>query len=118
MSGGASPARRGAGFEYRCKTLLEDDGFWVTRTPGSKSPADLIAVRRGLVLAVQCKLGGSMSAAERARLYQLGAEFGMTPMLAVPGAQRGMVAWARLVDAARLEVYPVCRHEATVIETE
>ncbi len=51
-----TPKQRGSNFERRIKTWLEKRGWTVFRSAGSRSPADLIALRPGLtVLAVQCK---------------------------------------------------------------
>ena len=51
-----TPKQRGSNFERRIKTCLEKRGWTVFRSAGSRSPADLIALRPGLtVLAVQCK---------------------------------------------------------------
>ena len=41
----ATNYQRGAAFELRVKRRLEEQGWTVWRTPGSKSPADLIAVK-------------------------------------------------------------------------
>ena len=42
-------------FEYRVKKQLEKHGYVVFRTAGSHSPADLVALKRGVVVLVQCK---------------------------------------------------------------
>ena len=51
-----TPKQRGSNFERRVKKWLEERGWTVFRSAGSRSPADLIALRPGIiVLAVQCK---------------------------------------------------------------
>lgn len=51
-----TPKQRGSNFERRVKAWLEERGWTVFRSAGSRSPADLIALRPGLTaLAVQCK---------------------------------------------------------------
>ncbi|RLG21555.1 hypothetical protein DRN74_01480 [Candidatus Micrarchaeota archaeon] len=47
--------RRGYKLEYNSKKLLENAGWIVTRLPASKSPADLIAIKNGKTLLIQCK---------------------------------------------------------------
>ncbi len=48
--------RKGAAFERKVKHWLEANGWWVCRSAGSKGVADLVAIRDGKVLLVQCKL--------------------------------------------------------------
>jgi len=66
---------RGAAFERRVRRLLEEDGWFVVRSAGSRGAVDLIALReRGNVLRVQlisCKLNGYVPPAEREQLLEL-----------------------------------------------
>jgi len=66
---------RGAAFERKVRRLLEEDGWFVVRSAGSKGVVDLVAVReRGNVLRVQlisCKLDGYVPPAEREQLLEL-----------------------------------------------
>ena len=45
MASGNRHYQNGRALEYRAKKRLEEEGWTVTRTPGSKTPADLWAVR-------------------------------------------------------------------------
>lgn len=89
---------RGRAAEYRAKAKLELDGWTVWRTPGSKSPADLIAIRgeefadgpfdtvRAKVRLVQVKSGrASMTRAARATFLAFAEDRGCEAWLALPG---------------------------------
>lgn len=74
---------RGRYFEYRCKTILEAQGYVVIRSPQSRGPADLVAMRDGEILFVQCKTGaGKLSADARAALIEMARQAGGKAMLA------------------------------------
>lgn len=47
--------KKGRAFEYRIKKKFEKQGYIVLRTSGSHGFADLIAVRKGEVIFIQCK---------------------------------------------------------------
>jgi len=55
---------RGRRFEYRVKRLLEGEGWVVIRAAGSK-PVDLVALRDGAVLFVECKKRGQVPREQR-----------------------------------------------------
>jgi len=73
---------KGRQFEYRTRHHLESKGFVVFRSAGSRSVADLIALRTGEVWLVQCKSDGYMSPLERHNFAEVAAELGVVPMLA------------------------------------
>jgi hypothetical protein len=60
--------RLGADLELAAKHLLEANGYFVVKSAGSKGKADLVALKRGEILLVQCKLDGYAAPAERAAL--------------------------------------------------
>ncbi len=79
---------RGREFEYRTKKHLEALGYFVLRSPASKSPVDLIALGEDVKL-VQCKLSGKFPKKEREELTALTAKVkGASAWLARPGAKR------------------------------
>lgn len=57
--------RNGYELERAAKRLLEDNGYYVVRAAGSKGAADLVALKRGEVVLVQCKLDGYLLPRER-----------------------------------------------------
>jgi len=65
-----NPYRRGRRFEYRTRDHLRKQGWFVVRQPQSSSP-DLIALRDGSILLVECKLGGYIPKAERRHIISL-----------------------------------------------
>jgi len=73
---------KGANFERRVRGYLQEIGFVVFRSAGSHTPADLIALKAGEVLLVQCKLDGKISPTERYALSVLGDELQCRVMLA------------------------------------
>jgi len=46
---------KGRRFEHYIKDKLEAKGWIVTRSAGSKGPFDLLAVKNGKILLIQCK---------------------------------------------------------------
>ena len=82
MTGGKAPAQAGTRFERRVRTLLENDGYFVIRTPGSRSAADLVAVKAGQVLFVQCKVNGRLDPEPWNILYDLCDTYGVVPVMA------------------------------------
>jgi Holliday junction resolvase len=73
---------RGRAFEYRVKGDLERHGFIVIRSPQSRSPFDLVALRVGVVLMIQCKSHGVLSPSEWNSLLDVGAKADATCLLA------------------------------------
>jgi Holliday junction resolvase len=64
--------QRGATFERRVKKDLEECGYFVVRSAGSKSPVDLVGIKNGMCVLYQCKYGsGVMSKKERERFNKL-----------------------------------------------
>ena len=51
-------AQRGTAFENRTRKYLEENGYWVIRSARSLGEADLVAVKPGQMLLVQCKISG------------------------------------------------------------
>lgn len=66
-----TPYEDGTRFEQRVRNHLIEEGYWVARTAGSKTKVDLIAMKTGELLLVQCKRSGKISPAERVELLRL-----------------------------------------------
>jgi Holliday junction resolvase len=93
----ATAYRRGYNFEDRCRRALEGQGYVVVRSAGSKGPADLVAMRGGVTLLVQCKLDRRlMGRGERLALLEAAARAGAIPVLAEREKKRGPIRWVRL----------------------
>jgi Holliday junction resolvase len=77
----AEPAA-GRRFEYRIRDMLRANGYWVMRSPASKSPIDLVAIKPGQVLFVQCKVNGRLGPAEWNTLMDTAEAAGALPVMA------------------------------------
>ena len=75
--------RRGRAFEYAVMRFLQAANYWCLRSPASRGPADIVAIRKGEVLLVQCKSGnGKLRKQERISLVCMAVPIGATPLLA------------------------------------
>lgn len=88
--------RLGRAFEYRVRDELQGLGYFVMRAAGSRSPIDLIAVRKGAVLFVQCKMDGYLRRGEWNDLFELAESVGVVPLLA--GRWRRSIRYCRLLS--------------------
>jgi len=71
----------GRRFEWRVRDHFKKNGYFVLRSPRSAGPVDLIAIRKGEVLFIQCKTHGYMSRAEKQKLCELSDSVGVKPFL-------------------------------------
>ena len=96
MTAGNHNNRNGTVREYRVKELLEDDGYFVVRSAGSGGVADLVALKPGQVLLVQCKSEAYLAPAEWNALWFTTQNVRAVPIHAakLPGSRR--VVWHRL----------------------
>lgn len=86
--------QRGRALEYRCRDFLRSLGYFVLRSPASRSPLDLVAIRPAKVLFVQCKRHGVLNPREWNELYDLALSVGAVPLLAEQNDnQRGHRYW-------------------------
>jgi Holliday junction resolvase len=73
----------GRRFEYRVRNHFRSLGYYVMRSPQSKSPVDLIVLGHNVVLLVQCKVSGHISPDAWNELYFLARDTcGCTAVLA------------------------------------
>ncbi len=66
----------GRAFEYRVRDYFIERGYFVLRSAGSRSPLDLVCLKAGEMIIVQCKRDGRLGKVEREHLIALGEEFG------------------------------------------
>jgi len=92
-----SKYRLGRAVEYRARDQLRKLGYFVLRSPASKSPIDLVAIARGVVLFIQAKRSGVLEPGEWNELVELAESVGATPILAGSPTGRGIEYW-RLTD--------------------
>jgi hypothetical protein len=90
---GRGQYRRGKRFEDRTGLHLLENGYFVVRAGGSRGPADLVAVKHGQVLLVQCKTSGSLAPAPWNALYDAAAGCGAIPVMAEKDAPGSLRYW-------------------------
>lgn len=85
--------RHGRQFEYRCRDDLRKKGYFVMRSPASKSPVDLVAIKKGRILFVQCKRGGALPVKEWNELLELSRSVDAVSVFAMipPKTQKGVI---------------------------
>jgi Holliday junction resolvase len=88
--------RLGAAFEHRVADKLRAAGWTVIRAAGSHGKADLVAVKPGRVVFVQCKRRGTLGTREWNELVELSQVAGAVPVMAQMPGRRG-VAFHRLL---------------------
>lgn len=99
----------GAGLERAAKKLLEDNGYYVIRSAGSKGMADLAAFKAGEMILVQCKTDGYISPAERVAFRKLAITLEATCLVArwhKEGRAARTVAFAELISMGPAGVRP------------
>ena len=79
--------KRGADFERRAQKFLERIGYAVVRSAGSHSPADLVAMRHGELVCVQCKRDGRLDPEEWNDFWEFCELAGALPVIAKVGPQ-------------------------------
>lgn len=85
--------RLGRAFEYAIRDRLREAGYFVMRSPASRSPIDLMAVAPGVVLMVQCKRGGALPVGEWNDLYDLASSCDAWPIMAERIGARDVRYW-------------------------
>lgn len=73
--------RKGRSFERLTRYKLQKLGYVVMPSPRSLGPADLLAVKNGTILLIQCKLYGTITKNERKKLIALSEQAGGMPLL-------------------------------------
>jgi len=99
----------GRRLEYRVRDMFRKQGYLVIRAAQSK-PIDLVALRNGRTLLVECKAGGSYLGQDRKReLLSLAALTGATIVIATRRKRQGertTLADGKLVDPKNLAAIP------------
>lgn len=93
--------RNGAELERAAKHLLEDDGYHVIKSGGSKGITDLVALKPGEILLIQCKTDGYLTPAERVALRRIALRLGAVPLVGMwvkKGRAARTVGFAELVS--------------------
>lgn len=77
-----SAYERGRKFEYRVRKHLRDEGYFVVRSAKSGTVCDLVALKKGEILLIQCKLNKKISRKEKEELAKLAEQVGGKALLA------------------------------------
>ena len=90
---GRTQYRRGVRFEHTTLYDLRSNGYYAQRTPGSRGVADVMAVKPGQVLLVQCKISGSLAPEPWNALYDAAVGCGAVPVMAEKDAPGSLRYW-------------------------
>lgn len=88
--------RLGRQVEYRVRDYMKAQGYVAMRSPASKSPIDIIAIKPGQVLFIQCKRGGSLPPKEWNAIFDLAQEAGAIAVMAETPYPRCLRFWRLL----------------------
>lgn len=72
---------RGRMFEWRVRDYFKENKYFVLRSPQSAGPVDLVALRKGEILLIQCKVNGKLSRQETIVLKELAGSVGGKALL-------------------------------------
>jgi Holliday junction resolvase len=75
------PYKRGYAFERRVRLRLEKEGWFVVRQGKSAFP-DLVCLKKGAIMFVECKVDGYLNPSDRKRLAEISTEVGAEAVLA------------------------------------
>jgi Holliday junction resolvase len=89
-------AAKGTRFELKVRDDLRKRGYFVMRSPASKSVIDLLAVDHRDVLFVQCKTNARLDPVEWNELFDLAMDKGGVPLMASKPS-RGEIRYQRLI---------------------
>lgn len=79
--------RKGRDFEYRTRNLYQQQGYFVLRSPRSLGLVDLVAIKKGEILLIQCKMSGKLELQKRIELIKLAESIGAKAVLAFRNIQ-------------------------------
>jgi len=74
--------RKGRRFEWEVRRILEDKGWLTVRVARSK-PLDLIALKNGSILLIECKYSSRISDKDRSKLIEMAKITSGKPILAL-----------------------------------
>lgn len=73
---------KGRRFEWAVKEHLDNLGYFTIRSAGSKGPADIVAIKFGKILLIQCRVKGGLSPDDWNHLDDVAYQAGGIPILA------------------------------------
>lgn len=94
---------KGRRFEWEVKNLLEKKSWIVIRAARSK-PVDLIALKNGRILMVECKYSSRILKVDKSRLCMLADAAGALPILALKKKYGRRIQFVNLKTETQLEL--------------
>jgi Holliday junction resolvase len=93
----------GTRFEHKTRDDLISNGYDVIRAAGSKgsTKVDLVAVKPGSLIFIQCKATGTLPPAEWDRLVEVAGWVGAAPVLAANGPRGHGIVYTQLLGPKR-----------------
>ena len=85
-----TPYKLGRSLEYGVAAAFRKAGYWTIRAAQSRGEADIVAIRHGEVVLIQCKRGGSISSEEWNTLYLLSIKLDAVAVVADRKTGRGI----------------------------
>lgn len=82
--------RLGRHFEYRVRDDMRKKDYFVLRSPRSGSPVDLVCIKKGKIIFIQCKRGGNFGVTEWNIFYELCKSVHALPILVSTPEGRGI----------------------------
>jgi len=76
------PNRKGTYFENQVKKIFESKGYYVVRSAASRGVFDLIAIKDGKPIGIQCKVG-RIPKRELEIIKETGRRYGIVPYTAI-----------------------------------
>ena len=98
---------RGRAFERKTRKYLQGYGYIAMPSPRSMGAADLLAVKKGEILLVQCKLYGMLRKNERIALEEMAKQAGGIPILATQKEQKILLIIPQSAQGKRRILYVI-----------
>ncbi|MCS7125648.1 MAG: hypothetical protein NZ929_01885 [Aigarchaeota archaeon] len=94
---------KGRRFEWQVKNLLEKKSWLVVRAARSK-PVDLVALKNGLILLIECKYSSKLIERDKSRLIKLADIAGALPIIALRKKYWRKIQLINLKTGAQLDI--------------
>ncbi|NIQ88667.1 MAG: hypothetical protein GWN93_06130 [Deltaproteobacteria bacterium] len=100
----ATKYEQGRRFEQRVRNYLEEAGYCVVRSAGSKGPADLVAFDQSVIMLIQCATSEeAKSERDREKLRDFAVNRHMAPVMVWKDGYRGPLVFDWTVALWRIE---------------
>jgi len=90
--------RLGRALEYRCRDYFKARGYFTLRSPRSAGKVDVVAIKTGQVVFVQCKRSGSLGVQEWNAVFDLALSVSAIPLMAMNNPTGRGINFYRLME--------------------